>query len=108
MEVTPWDVLQRSATLRTAYTFYDSIAVIAEGGAVTGLSVFETILKNTGSIIQAKGIEPSSEAEVRRAIFEVLNFSFHDAVREIPLAQVLKTYRARPRRSLFDGRSWGL
>ncbi len=90
MEVTPWDVVLRSATLGTAHRFYDSIATIAEGGAVTGLSVFETILKNTPAIIRAKGIEPKSEADVRAAIYEILKFSFHDTVREIPVAQVLK------------------
>lgn len=93
MEPTRWDVGLRSATLGKAHGFYDSLATIAEGGAVTGLRVFETILKNTPAIIRAKGIEPSSEAEVRAAIYDVLKFAFHDAVREIPVAQVLKVYK---------------
>ena len=93
MGVVPWSDDLQSATLGTAARFYDSIATIAEGGAVTGLSVFETILKNTPAIIRAKGIEPKSEADVRAAIYEILKFSFHDAVREIPVAQILKVYK---------------
>lgn len=93
MAVTPWDVGPQSTTLRQAHGFYASLATIAEGGAVTGLSVFETILKNTPAIIRAKDVEPSSEAEVRAAIYDVLKFAFHDAVREVPVAQVLKVYK---------------
>lgn len=93
MSSSPGDVEQYSEALIIATGFYDSIATIAEGGAVTGISVFETILKNTPAIIRAKGIKPKSEAEVRTAIYEILRFSFHDAVREIPLSQILKVYK---------------
>jgi len=93
MEPTRWDVLLSSATLSKAMRFYESLAAIAEKGAVNGLSVFETILKNTPAIIRSKGIEPSNEADVRKAVFEILTFAFHDAVREIPLAQAMKVYK---------------
>jgi hypothetical protein len=93
MEPIPWEVGLHSATLGKAHVFYDSLVTIAEGGAVSGLNVSQTILKNTPAIIRAKGIEPSSEAQVRKAVYEILRFAFHDAAREIPVAQVMKTYK---------------
>lgn len=93
MEPTLWDVGLCSATLDKAQNFYNSLVTIAEGSAVSGLSVFQTILKNTPAIIRAKGIEPSSEAQVRKAVYEILQFAFHDAAREISVAQVMKVYK---------------
>lgn len=54
MEAIPWDVALHSATLSKAHGLYEPLSTIAEGGAVTGLSVFETILKNTPAVIRAK------------------------------------------------------
>jgi hypothetical protein len=66
---------------------------MTDGRAVTGIDIFRTILQNTPAIIRAKGLEPRNEAEVRSAVFEVLQFAFHDAVREIPVGQLFKTYK---------------
>jgi hypothetical protein len=60
---------------------------------LTGLDVFRNILQNTPAIVKLKALEPTNEAVVRKAIFEVLKISFHDAVREIPIGQLLKTYK---------------
>jgi hypothetical protein len=73
---------------------FDSLASMTDGRLVSGLSVFETILHNTAKIIQARNLLPESEADVRSAVFEVLQFSFRDAAREIVLAKILKTYKA--------------
>ena len=89
----PWDVGLHSAPLRKVRSFYKSLATMTDGRAVTGIDVFNTILQNTPAIIRAKGLEPANEADVRGAIFEVLKFAFHDAIREIPVGQLLKTYK---------------
>jgi hypothetical protein len=64
---------------------------MTDGRAVTGLDTFRTILENTSAIIKLTKIEPENEAHVRNAVFDVLKIAFHDAVREIPVAQLLKT-----------------
>jgi hypothetical protein len=92
-EVTPWDVMFHSPPLAAARSLYGSLAVMTEGREVTGLGVFETILANTPKIIDRAGLSPSSEAQVREAVREVLQFSFRDVVREIPLAKNLKVYK---------------
>lgn len=92
-EVTPWDVMFHSPPLAAARSLYGSLAVMTEGREVTGLGVFETILANTPKIIDRAGLSPSSEAEVREAVREVLQFSFRDVVREIPIAKNLKVYK---------------
>ncbi len=92
-EITPWDVMFHSPPLAAARSFYGSLAVMTEGREVTGLGVFETILANTPKIIDRAKLSPSSEAEVREAVREVLQFSFRDVVREIPITKNLKVYK---------------
>ncbi len=72
---------------------FDSIAIMTDGTAVTGLDVFRNILENTPAIMSLMAVEPQSEKDVRQAVFGVLKIAFHDAVREIPVAQVLKTFK---------------
>jgi hypothetical protein len=89
----PWDVGLQSSALGEVRSFYNSVSTMTDGRAITGIDVFKNILQNTAAILRAKQIEPVNEAQVRAAIFEVLQFAFHDAIREIPIGQLLKTYK---------------
>jgi hypothetical protein len=82
-----------SQALADARIFYDSLQTMTNGRAVTGLGVFHTILENTPKIITARELIPSNEAQVRQAVMDVLEFYFRDVVREIPIAQNIKTYK---------------
>ena len=93
IEISHWDSAFHSPALAAARALYSSLAVMTEGREVTGLGVFETILKNTHKIIKYANLEPTTEAEVRKAVLKVLAFSFVDVVREIPLDKTIKTYR---------------
>jgi hypothetical protein len=56
-------------------------------------ALFMTILENTSKIVYDRSIEPTSEAEVRKCVYDLLIHVFPDTVREIPIAQVTKTYK---------------
>jgi REase_DpnII-MboI len=87
------DVGMYSPALARVRSLYQSLTTMTDGRAVTGIDVFRTILQNTHGIIHAKGLEPTNEAEVRNAIFEIMKFVFHDAIREIPMGQLLKMFK---------------
>jgi hypothetical protein len=88
-----YDVIQESIPLQIVRDVYLSMATITDSGEITGLKVFRTILENTGAIIARRGLVPESERDVRDAIFEVMGFAFHDAVRDVPIAQVTRIYK---------------
>ena len=90
---TPYDVLLHSEPLAEAAKYFDSLECMTRGRAITGLGAFETVLQNTAKIIEARGVLPRNEAEVREAVRETLSFCFRDVVREIPLARMFKVYR---------------
>ncbi len=58
-----------------------------------GRDRLERILIASPKILRDRGIEPKSEAQVRKAIYEVLIYVFPDTVREIPIPKVAKTYK---------------
>jgi hypothetical protein len=57
-------------------------------------ALLEAILRNTPKIVHDRGITPDSEAAVRNCVYELLIHVFPDTVREVPVPQVTKTYRA--------------
>jgi hypothetical protein len=73
--------------------YFDSLECMTRGRAVTGLSVFETILENTPKIIDDAALSPSKEAQVRKEILRILRYSFRDVVREIPFPKNIKVYK---------------
>ncbi|TPN42813.1 hypothetical protein [Mesorhizobium sp. B1-1-7] len=93
VDPTPYDIGLISPHLGNIRGYFDSIAVMTNGNAVTGLDTFRTILENTPSIMKLADVVPQNEAEVRAAVYEVLKITFHDAVREIPVSQLLKTFK---------------
>jgi hypothetical protein len=89
MDNNPWDGGLYSTALAKVDSFYQSLATMTDGNAVTGIDIFKTILQNTAAILKSQQLTPSKEAQVRAAIFEILQFAFPDAVREIPIARAL-------------------
>jgi hypothetical protein len=82
-----------SVRLKEVHWLFKPLATMTDGHAVTGLEIFETILRNAPNIIRAKNLEPTKELDVTNAVFEVLQFAFHDVVRDIQIPQLVKTYR---------------
>lgn len=83
---------QYCPALADAWGFYEPMAAVALGGAVTGLSVLETILRNTAKIIEQAKLNPDREAKVRNAVLEILKLAFIDARKETAIAKSFKTY----------------
>lgn len=92
-EIPPWEATFHSPPLAVARTMFNSIATMFDGRGVTGLHIFETILHNTSKIIERAGLMPSSEAQVRAAVRDILQLAFRDVVREIPIPKSIKVYR---------------
>jgi hypothetical protein len=93
MSVTPFDVhLVSEALLRTQELARPLLSMVNET-AITGLSVFEAILRNTPAIIHDRELAPHSEADVQRAVFDVLRYALPDMQREVSVGQVSKAYK---------------
>ena len=53
----------------------------------------EQILSTTAVFLRDQGVDPSTEADVQRAMRAVLKSVFPDTVSEVPIAKVTKTYK---------------
>ncbi len=62
--------------------------------SINQLDLFERTLRQTPYIIADRKITPSSEKDVRQALFDVLKVIFPDCRREIPVSHIFKKYRA--------------
>lgn len=93
VEPTPDDIYFRSEPLAAARAMFNSLATMTNGREVTGLAVFENVLKSTPQIIGRAKLLPENEAAVRAAVREILGFGFTDVVREMPISKNLKTYK---------------
>ncbi len=56
-------------------------------------SNLERILISTPKIIYDRDIKPENEADVRKAVYDILIHLFPDTVREVPITKVSKTYK---------------
>lgn len=56
-------------------------------------ALLQSILQNTPKIVYDRGINPSREAEVRKCVYDILIHVFPDTVKEVPIAQMTKTYK---------------
>lgn len=61
---------------------------------ISGLALFERILRQAPYIIEDRRMVPSSEADVRKPLFDVLKTVFPDAQREVPVSHIFKIYKA--------------
>ncbi|WP_156470794.1 PD-(D/E)XK nuclease domain-containing protein [Gluconobacter japonicus] len=93
IEPTPYDVTQTSLHLDRIRGYFNSLAVMTQGTEVTGLDVFQNILENTPAIIKLTNTDPKKEADVQREVYKVLQIAFPDAMRELPIGQLMKTYK---------------
>lgn len=93
MEATPYDVGLTSPHLDRVRGHFNSLAVMTQGTEVTGLDVFRNILESTPAIIGLTKADPKKESDVQREVFKVLKIAFPDAVRELPIGQLMKTYK---------------
>lgn len=80
--------------LATIWSIYSPMAALALAGAISGLSVFETILRNSAKIIMQSGLEPEKEADVRNEVLRIVQLAFPDARKEIAIPKSFKTYKA--------------
>ncbi|WP_437648391.1 hypothetical protein [Sorangium sp. So ce362] len=55
--------------------------------------LLERILEGTGKVLADRGVLPEKEQQVRDTIYSILLHVFPGTVREVPIAQVSKTYR---------------
>ncbi len=93
LEATPYDDELTSPHLNKIRNYFDSLAVMTQGTEVTGLDVFRNILESTPAIIRLTNADPKKEADVQREVFKVLQIAFSDAVREIPIGHLMKSYK---------------
>jgi hypothetical protein len=56
-------------------------------------SSLQSILQNTAKIVYDRKVKPENEAQVRQCVYDLLIHVFPDTVREVPIAQVTKTYK---------------
>jgi hypothetical protein len=79
--------------LAKAFSYYESLTTMTNSRAVTGIDVFRQILENTPAILESRQLRPQNEAEIRRAVFDVLGLAFNDVVRELSIGQILKAFK---------------
>lgn len=76
---------------------FEALSAIVRGARdreLSALALFESILRQAPYILTDREIVPTSEAEVRRPLFDVLKAVFPDCQREIPVPHIFKLYRA--------------
>ncbi|MCC8972666.1 hypothetical protein [Bradyrhizobium brasilense] len=81
---------QYCPALADAWGFYEPMAAVALGGAVTGLSVLETMLRNTAKIIEQAKTTPDRETQVRDAVFGILDSHSWTRAGKLRLQRALK------------------
>jgi hypothetical protein len=82
-----------SEPLMRAQQSFAPLEVMLSGRALTGLSVFEHVLKSTANILSVRNVKPKSEAEIRAVVRDTLECCFFDVRREIPVSKNLKVYK---------------
>lgn len=87
-----------SPAISIAWRYHSSlVALCGESGTSVSMDErrlnFERILNNTPKIVRDRNINPENEADVRKCVYELLIHVFPDTVREIPIAQVTKSYK---------------
>jgi hypothetical protein len=93
-EYTHHDGLPHLPHLARVKMHFSALRVMTEVASTTAHDVLRTILQNTGKLISQRGLRPSSEAQVRNAMLEVIRLGFEDAYKEVPIRKRFKTYKA--------------
>lgn len=72
---------------------FEAMAVMVDGSATTGMSMLESILKNTAGIISDMGLEPEKELDVDHAIARIVRYTFPDFVNKPEISKVITNYK---------------
>jgi hypothetical protein len=83
----------RCPALDSAHRLFDSLAIMTEGRALTGLGVFETILGNTAKIVSQAGLEPDREVAVSGKIRDTLDLCFTHVIQDPPIPKGITRYK---------------
>lgn len=70
------------------------LGVAEDSPDVANLALLERILRSAPHILADRKVAPTSEAEMRRPIFDVLKVVFPDCRAEVPVPHIFKTYKA--------------
>lgn len=76
---------------------FDALSAMLRSGSKrdqSNVGLLERVLRQTPYILADRGAVPTSEKDVRQAVFDVLKTVFPDCRREIPVSHLFKTYRA--------------
>ncbi|MGB9991015.1 hypothetical protein [Pseudoduganella rhizocola] len=82
-----------SEALAIARSCFAPLRAMTDAHKVTAQDVFRNIISKTAVMLGNMGKAPTSEAEVRNAVFEVCSYSFPDAIKEVGIPKLLKTYK---------------
>ena len=74
------------------YTF-EAMAVMVDGSATTGMSMLESILRNTAGIIADQNLEAEKELDVDRAIGKIVRYAFPDFVNKPQIDKAVTKYK---------------
>jgi hypothetical protein len=72
--------------------YFDSMASMVDGMAISGLGALQAILENTPNIIADQDLDPKSETEINREIRKVVKYAFHGTVSSPKIPKLIKTY----------------
>lgn len=91
----PWDIYSEPLTLigQTFDALKDMTGQAHDGDALMR-DLLERLLRQTPYVLADRDVVPTSEAEVRKPLFDLLKAVFPDCRREIPISHLFKTYKA--------------
>ncbi|GLS35446.1 hypothetical protein GCM10010869_10340 [Mesorhizobium tianshanense] len=72
---------------------FEAMAVMVDGSATTGMSMLESILKNTAGIIDDQGLDPTKEGEIDDAIAKIVRYVFPDFVNKPQIDKAVINYK---------------
>lgn len=82
-----------SPIYRKLMQYFDSMASMVDGMAISGLGALQSILENTANIIADRGLDPKNETEINREIRKVVKYAFHGTVSSPKIPKLIKTYK---------------
>lgn len=72
---------------------FDAMAIMVDGSATTGMSMLESILKNTAGIISDQGLDAQKEIDVDHAIGKIVRYAFPDFVDKPQIDKSITKYK---------------
>lgn len=76
---------------------FDALSAMLRSGSKrdqSNVGLLERVLRQTPYILADRRVVPTSEKDVRQAVFDVLKTIFPDCRREVPVSHLFKIYRA--------------